>query len=268
MQPEIARPMPVKVDPLKERQKWIAFSERILACCIEIHKASDVAITEKLFAEPQVLALALLSRSYVTLKGVIALAKEGLAVEARILTRSCFENLFLVAGLIEKGTAFVEEMFNDDARSTLSRGEFVLEDSTGTAMEKKLRQNLDRLKADRPKAKLLNPKTMLKDSVLRKAYLFYSQLSADAAHPSITALKRHVLRIQEDGGWVLGLDMHPAERGAEVADTINMACNAVLGTCVSVNQILGYTTASPLVKELFEAYEIDNPAKGAASYPV
>jgi len=59
--------------------------------------------------------------------------------------------------------------------------------------------------AQRPKAKLLNPKEALKDSVMRRSYLFYSQLSSDAAHPSITALKRHMLRIKEEGGWVLGV---------------------------------------------------------------
>lgn len=52
-----------------------------------------------------------------------------------------------------------------------SRGEFVLEDGVEHEMAKQLRARLDQLKAQRPKAKLLNPKEALKDSVMRRAYL-------------------------------------------------------------------------------------------------
>ena len=96
---------------------------------------------------------------------------------------------------------------------------------------------------------------------MRKAYLFYSQLSADAAHPSITALKRYLPRLQEDGEPVLALDIHPVERGVEVADTVNIACNAVLGTCVGINQILEGTRASELLNQLFQEYDTMGGAK-------
>lgn len=72
-----------------------------------------------------------------------------------------------------------------------------------------------------------------------------------------------MVRIEEEGAWVLGLDVQPVERGAEVADTVNTACNAVLGTCVGVNQILGYTPASPLVQQLFNEYGAENLPRGA-----
>ena len=67
-----------------------------------------------------------------------------------------------------------------------------------------------------------------------------------------------MILIVENGERVLGLDVHPVERGAEVADTLNIACNAVLGVCVGVNQILGGTAADPLLKELFVEYEAMN----------
>jgi hypothetical protein len=262
MQTQVGPSEPVEIESLKEREKWIAFAEKLLALCLEIQSAANVQITEKLFAEPKILALALLCRSFRNLKGVIALASEGLVVEARTLARSCYENSFLVAGLIEKGESFVEEMYDDDVKSMRSRGEFVLEDGVEHDMAKQLRARLDQLKAQRPKAKLLNPKEALKDSVMRRSYLFYSQLSSDAAHPSVTALKRHMVRIEEEGGWVLGLDVQPVERGTEVADTVNIACNAVLGTCVGVNQILGGTSVSPLLQQLFNEYGAENPPHG------
>lgn len=247
-------------DPLSERKKWIAFVDKLLSLCEEIFKAAKVEVTEKQFADPRVLALALLCRSYLNLKGVIAVAREGLTVEARTLARSCWENTFFVAGLVEKGEEFVAAMQDDDLKSLRSRAEFVLEDlgsldPLGQEMADQLRARVQKLKDRSPKAKLLNPKEALKDSVMRRAYLFYSQLSGDAAHPSITALKRHVLRLEENGEQIMGLDIHPVERGIEVANTLDIACNAVLGTCVGVNQILGGTTASPLLTQLAAEYE-------------
>jgi hypothetical protein len=95
-------------------------------------------------------------------------------------------------------------------------------------------------------------------TVLKRAYLYYSQFSADAAHPTIRGLKRHLVQTVENGERVLGLDIHPVERGAEVADTVNIACNAVLGVCVAVNQILGGTAANELLNKLFAEYEAMN----------
>ncbi len=237
----------------------MAFARRLLIVCVEILAASDVKVTEKRFAEPKVLALALLCRTFTNLKGVIAVVREGLAVEGRTLARSCYENMFFVSGLVEKGEKFVEAMYDDDLKSLRSRSEFVLDDlgdldPLGAEMAAQLRARVQEMKKRRPNAKLLNAKEALKDNVMRKAYLFYSQLSGDAAHPSITALKRHLFQSMENGEQIWGLDVQPAERGMELSSTLDMTCGAVLGTCVGVNQILGGTTASGLLNQLFEQY--------------
>jgi Family of unknown function (DUF5677) len=216
-------------------------------------------ITEKGFAEPKILALALTARTYLNLQGVIAVAKEGLVVEARTLARSCFENLFFAARLVETGDEFVKAMYDHDLKSLRSRGEFIIEDLDdldpfGTRMTEQLRAQLRALKKRRPNAKLLNPKEAIKDSAIKSAYLLYSQLSADAAHPTIVALKRHLVQFEENGEQVWGLDIRPIERGTEVADTVNIACNAVLGVCVVLNQILGGTAANALLNELWTEY--------------
>jgi hypothetical protein len=257
------------VDALAERQKWIAFASRLLNLCVEIQRASDVPVTEKEFAEPKILALAMLARTYMNLKGVIAVAQEGLVVEARTLARACFENLFFVPNLIEKGDEFVTAMYDHERRSLRSQGEFLLEDLDdldpfGAEMADRLRARLREIKDVRPKAKLLNVKEVASGSVIKPAYVFYCQLSADAAHPTIRALKRHLVQTVENGERVLGLDIHPVERGAEVADTVNIACNAVLGVCVAVNQILGGTAANELLNQLFAVYEAMN---GTAQTP-
>jgi hypothetical protein len=248
-----------RVDALAERQKWIEFASRLLNLCVEIQRTCDIRITEKEFAEPKILALALLARTYMNMKGVIAVAKEGLVVEARTLARSCFENLFLVPNLIEKGDEFVKAMYDHERRSVRSQGEFLLEDLDdldpfAAEMATRLRARLREIKDLSPNAKLLHVKDVASGTVLKRAYLFYSQFSTDAAHPTIRALKRHLLQTVENGERVLGLDIHPVERGAEVADTVNIACNAVLGVCVAVNQILGGTAANQLLNSLFAEY--------------
>ena len=104
--------------------------------------------------------------------------------------------------------------------------------------------------------KLLKPKDAADQSVMKQGYLIYSQLSGDAAHPSITALKRHLLIVQEDGENVACLDVQPVERGEEIADTIDIACNAVLGVLVGVNQLLDVADARELVRAVFEEYGV------------
>jgi hypothetical protein len=91
--------------------------------------------------------------------------------------------------------------------------------------------------------------------VLRQSYLIYSKLSGDAAHPSILALKRHLVRFEEDGAQVVGLDLSPPERGTEIVDTIDLACNAMVGACVATNQILGHLPAvNSEMQRLFVEY--------------
>ena len=86
--------------------------------------------------------------------------------------------------------------------------------------------------------------------------MLYSKLSSDAAHPSILALKRHLVRSVENGEQVFGLDISPPERGAELAETIDLACNAMIGACVATNQILGHLPAiNSDLQKLFIEYE-------------
>ena len=230
---------------------------------MEIHGASNVPVTDKEFAEPKMLALALLCRTHMNLKGVIAVAQEGLVVEARTLARACFENLFFVPNLIEKGDEFVTAMYDHEHRSIRSRGDFLLADLDyldrfGEEMTNQLKARLRKIKDLSPKAKVLHVKEVASGSKIKAAYVFYSWLSADAAHPTIRALRRHLVETVENGERVLSLDIHPVEKGAEVADAVNIACHAVLGICVAVNQILGGTEANQLLKSLFAEYAAMN----------
>lgn len=231
----------------EERQKietqWISFAETLPQLAYEILDGYNVEITAKQFAEPRILSIALLCRTIRNFKGVLAVAKLGLVVEARALTRCCYENLFCIAGLVERGDEFVKLMYDDELRSLRSRGEFILDKDFASEADikpfaEKLRSNLKEMKSRRPSARFLNPKEAVKNTAVQSGYLIYSQLSSDSCHPSITALKRHLVKFEEEGVRQMGFDLNPVQKGTELAHTTSIACNALIGACVGVNQIL------------------------------
>jgi hypothetical protein len=243
-----------------KNEQWLAFADRLIATVYLIFGEAKIDITERLFGEPKILSLALLCRTVGNFKGVIAMTKARQVVEARILARSCYENLYVMGALIEQGDSFVEAMHRDQIKSFRSQGEFLLdginpEHIGDTDFVDQLRERVKEMKARWPNAHFLNPKEAAKSSVLKSSYLIYSKLSGDAAHPSILALKRHLVRFTENGEEVVGLDINPPERGNEIAETLDLACNAMVGACVATNQILGHLPAvNDELQKLFVEY--------------
>ena len=234
--------------PAVSKEQWFAFADRLIALAYAIFGEAKIDITERLFGEPKILSLALLCRTVGNFKGVVALTKARLVVEAKTLTRSCYENLYCMAALIEQGDDFVKAMHQDQMRSFRSQGEFLLEgidsEYIGDAeFVEQLRARVKEIKSRWPKATFLTPKQTVKDSVLKQSYLIYSKLSGEAAHPSIIALKRHLVKFEENRERYMGLDIDPPEKGNELVEAIDLACNAMAGACVATNQILGHLPA-------------------------
>src|SRR5215831_17337781 len=96
------------------RDKLYPLCERLGQTALQIASQCDITITERGFAEPKILALTLLCRTLSNFKGTVSLIESNLVVEARVLARCCFENLFIVGGLYENGLAFTERMKADD----------------------------------------------------------------------------------------------------------------------------------------------------------
>jgi Family of unknown function (DUF5677) len=180
-----------------------------------------------------------------------------MTVEARILTRCCFENLWWIGSLQDKGDEFVKTMFHDDARSRRVRGEFILREAyeLDEKVEQRLRAQLHDINKKLPKNKSLSPKDVAEDSVLRHAYLIYSQLSADAGHPTFSSLNRYIGRFGEDGETVRGIDIAPPPKEDEVTQTLDWACNAMVGVCVGVNQIVEGTHTGLKLLEIADEYQ-------------
>ena len=149
-------------------------------------------------------------------------------------------------------------MASDEAKSRIKRASFVCGQAAKIDAEilAKMEKATAELKERWPKAKILSPSTVASGSAVESMYLLYSQLSADAAHPSMSALERYFVRnITVDGTENRGIDLMPKARPGEVATTVNYACTALMGACVAFNDIAGPTVGARHFIPITEEYE-------------
>ena len=213
------------VDALAERQKWIAFASRLLSLCVEILGGSDVQVTEKEFADPKDIGAGALGPDLHEPEGCDCGRAGRAGRRGSHLARACFENLFFIPNLIERGDEFVTAMYDHERRGVRSQGEFLLEDLDnldpfGAEMANQLRARLREIKDLRPKAK-----SYAKEVASANCDQTASCLQSGVwrrRHPTICALKQDLVETMENGERVLGLDINPVERGAEVADRVSL----------------------------------------------
>jgi hypothetical protein len=245
--------------------RWTQLADTIGQTCLDILGGVPVTVTGKRFADPKVLAVMLASRALSNFRGVFVLIENGLVVEARILVRCCFENAFWIAGLHAKGDGFVKKMLEDEMRSRKVRGEWALSKrpQLSEEVERRLREQLQLINKKWNKAKSLSPKDVALSGLLREGYGIYSQLSADAAHPTVTSLNRHVGQSEKEHEALI--DVVPAPKDEEIITTWDWACNAMLGVCVGVNEILGGAPAGQGLLDLADRYQALTTRSGAAN---
>ena len=136
---------------------WLQYGRRLYDAGLAIVVEADKMTVELKLQDPKVLALALLSRTLTNFNGAVMMIEAELIVEARTLTRSCFENLLWIAELADKGADFVTEMVRDEVANQQSRGKIVLSWGDrldeGVVDENKLKSRLDYFAEKYPKAK-------------------------------------------------------------------------------------------------------------------
>lgn len=158
-------------------------------------------------------------------------------------------------GLAESGDEFVQRMIDDAAKSRQSRGSWVLgwmdEEERDSAHEENLREAMDKLRGLYPKPRAINFGEITKYSSLKNAYLWYKQLSSDAAHPSLEALSRHITR-EVDGSLFVSVALDPSEK--DILDTLEWACQALMGVIVAANQICGPVKAGEKLPALCDEF--------------
>ena len=186
--------------------------------------------------DPRLIAVLLLIRTLWNFNGAVVLAGMKMTVEARILTRCCFENLFTVVALSEQGPGFVQKMVDADEADRRRRGEFLLESAPGPRDDDEVFKAM--LRTLKSKDRGLNPRNVAGLGPLKKGYAFYAQLSADSGHPTMAALNRYLKpgALGEKSGLAVHLD--PVD-DSEILETIELACTALIGVSVNANAVLG-----------------------------
>jgi hypothetical protein len=243
---------------MKEFEAWVEFAERLVLKVDEFASA-PIPVVDGSASNIHLLGLALTARSRGHFVGAIALAKAGMVTDSRMLVRAIIENQFYITGLITEGDGLVKEMMEADQASRDRRGQFILERPiklADTAVRENLQKYLKLSRKQNPKPRSLDPKGVARKTPVNDAYLIYSQLSDDSAHPSITSLNRHLL-IQ---GECAALQFVPPASDAELSDTLTWACLGMIGVCVSCTQLLHDVRLNVDIAALAEEYgRLANP---------
>lgn len=221
-------------------RKLLPLCEELGQIAFQIVGHADVKITEHKLLEPKLLALALLSRTLGNFKGVVRLVEQGLLVEARVLTRCCFENQLVAGGLYAKGIEFAQQIKADDVAGRKARLKFVA-DNEGIfqGLSQETRDEMAKMQEwlAASKGSYLKFKEASAAGPFNDIYLAYSQYSGDAAHPTFTALMRHCTI--EDRN--LTFDVVSPQNDHQLDETLHLACISLMGITVVVNEMCGFT---------------------------
>jgi hypothetical protein len=235
--------------------EWMKLVEDVRDIGLGIFASAEVPITERGAADIKVVALTLLARTVSNVKGAMLLLDARRIVEARTVTRSALENLYWTVGLAEEGDAFVRKMRDDEMNRRRAQGQHIFgaEITLEADVGKRLKDFLRSSKKQFEKAASLSPK---QGAQIRrdfgKTYVFYGQLSADAGHPSLTALNRYVVPKTHPEG--AGIDVEPVVSDREIAETCEYLCMAAIGVCVAADQIIGDIPAAAALNGIAERY--------------
>jgi hypothetical protein len=244
---------------------WKIHCDDIENCALAIFETANVPITEKGFADPKYLALTLLARTVSNLKGAKILLDAKRIIEARTITRCCLENFYWTIGLTEQGEAFVQQMRDDEFSRRKAIGQEIFDSATlDQEVQERFRTFMRNVNKDAFGKKTLNPKAVAQiRNDFSRTYMFYSQLSSDSAHPSVTALNRYVVVNPTDGH---GFDTEPLVKTPEIVQTYEYLSMACLGVCIGVNQVIGWTEGGKRLNAIADRYNaLSNASKAEES---
>lgn len=233
---------------MASKEDWLAYADRLYAKGVDVFNHSTVMESAAGTKDPKVVGLTLLARTLSTFQAAANLLGSGHVVEARTLTRCCWENLFWIAALAKKGDEFVKAMELDDAASRMKRANGLL---TWTEKQKEQAfdfvEKLEAFNADVKSKHGNQPGTIkhehaARDGGVHDGYQIYRELSGDAAHPSAVSLSRHVTW-SEGENETFYVHAKPELGVREVEDTLELLCSAVLGVVLAANQITKGTDA-------------------------
>jgi hypothetical protein len=231
---------------------WLGYLDRIIACGEGIAETARIKDDDA-----RVLAACLLARSISTARVVVHLIGLDHVVEARMLTRSIFENGFCLYRLAqEDGGTFAREMFADEAFYRRVRGQTMLKEEQASEVigeegQSRIQAIVKQWPQKNPNAAPLKPQKVISDTEISSASVIYQLLSSDAAHPSITALRRHVV----ESTGTKGFSLKPRIKAGEAMQTAVLASLALHIVCIAANDAFGRTTGGERLERLIAEYD-------------
>lgn len=193
-------------------------------------------------------------------QATVILTERGMTTEARTLCRGCFETAFYIGALI-KDPEFVNVMLDDDTsrRKRLANGLLDLRshpDSLDAAHKELLEQFVNNLLQSNFKSSTVQIEDAARIAGLIDIYnVFYRSLSNDSAHPSVTALTRH-MRVDENESINNELPWGP--NVSDVLDTISTACSAMVHLIYLAKETISdeaWTRISAQMDDCWEEYK-------------
>ena len=225
------------MESMNDEATWFRFAEKLQAFAGELWNGIDIPLTPARSADPKLVACLLFLRMMSNFRAAILLAENGMIAETRTIVRCCVENLIWLGGIHKDNHGFIEKMCKDEVKSRDRRIKMIVGSNLYSDLAAKtgLEEVAASLNETWPKSKLLNAHETAKDGPISEVNLLYSQLSADAAHPSLSALARHIAL--ENESEIPGVAIQARHEEHEFMLTLNFACMALLGACVAYREI-------------------------------
>jgi hypothetical protein len=237
---------------------WLEYGDKLLVTSSGVFEQAQFADNDKTLSNPKVIALALLCRTATNFSALKLLLENQFLVEARTMARCCYENLFWIGGLTGKGQEFVDKIVHHNDVNKIKSSHELLQwakkQKEPVQFETDLEVFLTKLKAQTPARSAVDFKSAADAGNVGDAYIIYRVLSTDAAHPSAISLSRHVGSKADGNTEYVTLIAEPAIDDAEVVETLEFGCSALLGVVVGTNNLVSGTPAGKELNALFDDY--------------
>jgi hypothetical protein len=215
---------------------WFSHAENLNRFAQRIVTTQREFSSERGLGDDHVLALLLLYRALNNFQATVLMAERGMIVEARTLARSCLETAIWIAAL-KTDPEHWRGMLKDELASKRARGRWILKNAAD-ALDPARREGLEKYVDDlehQTRLRALKLEDVAKRAGVHGVYLFYRQLSADAAHPSITALHRHVSSGHDDE--IKEIQWMPVLELDDISETLGLACSFLILACTALGEM-------------------------------
>jgi hypothetical protein len=184
----------------------------------------------------------LLIRTVSNFQAAVILAERGMTIEARTLVRSCYENAVFIGGLHTCPKETVDHMRADERGSQIGRLTIMAEEMEAEGHDpvevSRLRGRIEEISAT-PEPVRLSTRLIAKRVGINAHYLFFRQMSADSAHPSLSALQKH---LEMENGEPLGFGIGQDFNGVQT--TMEIASHAFISGVAFYGRLIGDDAAS------------------------